>query len=363
MAGKVVYDSGEPGDFVESNRTSDYWLAGSAGDEEFFSHDVLSEYERFSSAGWRAYIRAKEGSGYIDRIRLADGVEVGLLNYVMPHRDRQVYEADEGIIFLYASLSSNMTFSVEGHPPIRLDHPELTLINVPCGTTLKVEIEANVRQQRLIGMFRHSAFGDAFKLTMLGQLPQSLADAVAGKGEFGRLVSVPLEEHTANLLTDTMDTHLQGEMRAMQYLARLVELSAFALNAIITEPAEPERRLQTAREVELARLARERLSVEYRKPPDLCALAYEFGSNPNKLRSAFKRAYGITMAEYCRDRRMREAQRLLLEPNLTIAQVAEQVGYEYPSGFAAAFSAHVGMTPRAYRRHRADLRVAQPTET
>ena len=44
---------------------------------------------------------------------------------------------------------------------------------------------------------------------------------------------------------------------------------------------------------------------------------------------------------------------MLLAATLTIAQVAERVGYEHQSSFAAAFSGHVGMSPREYRQHRA----------
>jgi AraC-like DNA-binding protein len=43
---------------------------------------------------------------------------------------------------------------------------------------------------------------------------------------------------------------------------------------------------------------------------------------------------------------------------LTIAQVAERVGYEHQSSFTAAFRGHVGMSPREYRKHRAPFSVA-----
>jgi AraC-like DNA-binding protein len=71
----------------------------------------------------------------------------------------------------------------------------------------------------------------------------------------------------------------------------------------------------------------------------------------------FKEAFGITMADYCLERRMREAQQLLLEATLTIAQVAERVGYEHQSSFTAAFRGHASMSPREYRQHRAPFSV------
>ncbi len=343
-------------DRVSSERFSDYWATAADGENGFFSHDVIERFERFSESGWRGFLRTENGGGTVDRVRLGDGAEVGVANFVLPNFDRQVYEIDDGMIFLCASLTANLTFQVEGHDRVILDRPELALIRVPRGAKLTVKIPAKVRQQRLIGLFRLADFPRSLGLNPDG-LPKEVMAALTRSGSFGRIVSVPLDEYMANLLADTIDTRLQGELRAMQYEARLKEMAAFALHAL-GEKRQAEGELKTQREVELASLALERLSHEYRKPPDLSDLARELGTNPNKLRACFKAAYGVTMAEYCRDRRIREAQQLLLQPRLTIAQVSEMVGYQYPSGFAAAFSAHVGMTPRAYRQNRAPVRAA-----
>lgn len=55
---------------------------------------------------------------------------------------------------------------------------------------------------------------------------------------------------------------------------------------------------------------------------------------------------------------MREAQQLLLEAKLSMAEVAERVGYAHQSNFAAAFSGHMGMSPREYRRHRGAVHLS-----
>jgi AraC-like DNA-binding protein len=49
-----------------------------------------------------------------------------------------------------------------------------------------------------------------------------------------------------------------------------------------------------------------------------------------------------------------------MEATLTIAQVAERVGYEHQSSFTAAFRSQVGMSPREYRRHRAPFSLELP---
>ena len=337
-------------------RFSEYWEAPLV-DETLSPPADSAAMQPFCRQGWRAVIRAAKGDGTIDRVRFAPGVEVSVLNCMLPKLDTQIYEFDESVIMLYASLASDMCFSVEGHEPLMLNQPELTMIYVPRGTRMKVTVSAGVRQQRLFGVFRRAALANALGIDEAAS-PKALREAAAGRADFGRLVSMPLDPRMSQLLADTIDTNLQGEMRALQYQARLLEFAAYALDGMEKPQDQDGAQLHTLREVKLARQARERLDQEYHRPPDLKKLAYELGSNPNKLRSAFKAAFGLTMVDYCRDRRMREAQQLLLQPRLSIAQVAEMVGYEYPSGFAAAFSAHVGMTPRDYRRHRAPVSVS-----
>jgi AraC-like DNA-binding protein len=194
-------------------------------------------------------------------------------------------------------------------------------------------------------------------------------DAVAGTSGFGRIVSLPLDHHVAALVADTIDTPLQGEMRALQYAGRMAELLAYTMDAIKRHPSEFRVAAEAdspASEVErldwraahLAQRALERLARDYRKPPLFKELARELGINPNKLQSSFKAAFGITMVDYCLERRMREAQQLLLEAKLSVAEVAERVGYGHQSNFAAAFSGHLGMSPREYRRHRAPVHLS-----
>jgi len=345
-------------DGYPSARFSDSWNSPNFDDDAFKRGEVEGLIQRFSENGWRTLVRAAGGSGIVDRVRLREGVDVSVVNCVLPAPDRRTYEADEALMLLYASLSCDLVYRVQGQPPIAMNRPELTLVSVPKGLPITIDIQGGVRQQRLFGAFRHAALAKAFGLKD-ESLPQVIRDAAEGGGTFGRLVSLPLDHHVASLVADTIDTPLQGEMRALQYAGRLTELVAYAIDALHRSPPGADLpTLRTQRDAGLVQRARDRLARDFCKPPDLNELARELGTNPNKLRAAFKATFGMTMAEFCLDRRMREAQQLLLQAQLSIAQVAERVGYEYPGGLTAAFSAHVGMTPREYRKHRAPISVA-----
>ena len=187
-----------------------------------------------------------------------------------------------------------------------------------------------------------------------------MRDALAGTGALGRIASFPMDHRIAALVADTIDTRLDGELRVRAVRrapGRTGGLHAGRHAAHAIAARRGGHALHRRRDVELAHAAMARLERDYRQPPRFADLAREIGTNQNKLKAVFKEAFGVTMADYCLERRMREAQQLLLEATLTIAQVAERVGYEHQSSFAAAFRGHVGMSPREYRQHRAPFSV------
>ena len=326
----------------------------------FLAGEQAGVLKRFARRGIRYILTEGGGSGTVDSLFVRDDAEIAVVNCVLPRMRRRTFEVDHNFIMLRAQLSCDVVFRVDGHPPMEFNRPELTLACVPAGLQLVTEIRPRARQQGIVALLRSDKFLDTYGLRA-EDLPAVLRDAVGGRPSAGRLVSLPLQPTVASLVADTIESQLDGEARALQFQGRLAELVAYTLDAIAgpdAAPLSPRRAQLRPRDADLAQLALARLARDYRRPPLFDDLARELGTNPNKLRTAFKDAYGITMAEYCLQRRLRESQQLLLEAKLTIAQIAERVGYEHQSAFTAAFSSHLGMTPRQYRQHRAPVNLA-----
>ncbi len=339
-------------------------------DAAAFEHgEHIGLLKRFARNGIRMYLQAIGGSGIADVIRLKHGVEIDVNNFVLPTMRRRVYLADESLILLRASLACDVVFQQAQSSPIEFNRPELTMMCMPKGMQIVVDARGGVRQQGVNGIFRPSALAKAYGL-QTQDLPEQIREALNGTARFGRLVSLPLDHRVASLIADTIETPLEGEMRALQYAGRMAELVAYTIDAVRRSNEQAQAAAASGRAVapggaraawrdaDLAQLALDRLSRQYRDPPLFDRLAADLGTNPNKLKRAFKEVFGITMAEYCLERRMREAQQLLLEAKLSVAQVAERVGYGHQSNFTAAFSAHVGMSPSEYRRHRAPIHLS-----
>lgn len=72
--------------------------------------------------------------------------------------------------------------------------------------------------------------------------------------------------------------------------------------------------------------------------------------NENYLCALFKSRMGRTIGEYIKLFRVEKATGLLKNTNLSITEVALQVGFDDPGYFTRVFKAHTGVTPREFRK-------------
>ncbi|MFD0931246.1 helix-turn-helix domain-containing protein [Psychroflexus salinarum] len=79
------------------------------------------------------------------------------------------------------------------------------------------------------------------------------------------------------------------------------------------------------------------------------ALAQKLNISSTKLKMDFKSVYGSTILQYIIDKKMQLAMQLLLTTELQIKHISNQVGYDSPSKFSAAFKKKYGKLPSAYR--------------
>jgi AraC family transcriptional regulator len=82
----------------------------------------------------------------------------------------------------------------------------------------------------------------------------------------------------------------------------------------------------------------------------LAELAGLCGIGRRHLMRAFRQSTGRTISDWAEDARARRAMRLLAETDLTIAEIAEQLGFAGISGFSHAFRRTVGEPPSSFRR-------------
>lgn len=79
-------------------------------------------------------------------------------------------------------------------------------------------------------------------------------------------------------------------------------------------------------------------------------LSLKFGINEFKLKNGFKELFGDGVFHYASKLRMKEALFLLKNSDLSIKEIAYQLGYASPSSFSVAFKKEVGEGPSYYRK-------------
>jgi AraC family transcriptional regulator len=116
----------------------------------------------------------------------------------------------------------------------------------------------------------------------------------------------------------------------------------------------PSRRLVSRGGLAPHRLKRVLECIEARLADDLSLerLSAEVGLNPSHFSRAFKQSMGVSPHRHLVERRLARARELLEGTDLSVLQVALEVGFGSHSHFTTAFRRSTGCTPRRYRAGR-----------
>ena len=79
-------------------------------------------------------------------------------------------------------------------------------------------------------------------------------------------------------------------------------------------------------------------------------LSKQYLINTSTLKEVFKGVYGMPIAAYMKEYRIRQAMKLLMETDLPTSQIADLVGYHTQGKFSKAFQDVTKMLPTEYRR-------------
>ncbi len=92
-----------------------------------------------------------------------------------------------------------------------------------------------------------------------------------------------------------------------------------------------------SQQVEIIRAIHDQLMAHPNQRTTIEALAKEYHLNTSTLKAVFKAVYGQPIASHMKHHRMQKAARLLRETDLSIGDIAQQVGYENQSKFSNVF--------------------------
>ncbi|MEO8148925.1 MAG: AraC family transcriptional regulator [Bacteroidia bacterium] len=166
------------------------------------------------------------------------------------------------------------------------------------------------------------------------------------------LDQLPEQQHevccnTQMILHEIINCKLQGAFRNMFLESKALSLllcfqkcstanqTDCASCKFLTKPVEKEKILK-AKEIILSRL---------NNPPTIPELSIETGINQCYLKKGFKELFGSTVYDFVQEQRMLKAKLLLKTTDLTLSQVAEQIGFSGTGNFSSAFKKFTGIFP------------------
>lgn len=91
------------------------------------------------------------------------------------------------------------------------------------------------------------------------------------------------------------------------------------------------------------------VDAHFNEEIDIETLARIENYSTTYYREWFRKETGQSLLEYIRKRRMERAKELLVTTNLSIMQIACEIGYSYESSFIKVFKGQENLSPNAYR--------------
>ncbi|WP_109117640.1 AraC family transcriptional regulator [Azospirillum sp. TSO22-1] len=163
-----------------------------------------------------------------------------------------------------------------------------------------------------------------------------------------RVISFPVSNKMRAAMEHNIAPGLTGALRQLQLESAALMLITMVAQAMSDTEAPP--RPLSNREHRAAQEAYERLTMSLRIPPSLAELSRSVNLTDKRLNVAFRELFGGTVFEVLRNLRLEQARTLIERGEMTIKEVAWQVGYTHVSNFTSAFTTVFGTSPASYAR-------------
>ncbi len=156
--------------------------------------------------------------------------------------------------------------------------------------------------------------------------------------------SMPINSAIQLVLKQILNCQYQGITKQLYLEAKVLELISLQIEQI-----DQGRKLSSPKslnkDIDCIYQASEIILKRLSTPPSLTELAQLVGINDRKLKQGFREVFGTTVFGYLRDRRLEQAQELLLSGQIQVKEAAKAVGYASPTSFNTAFRKKFGIAP------------------
>lgn len=284
------------------------------------------------------------GKGRVNVYTVFPGVEIAYITFFAPEAAFYRTAASSGLELFYCPLG-RVGWNLQDDTAVYLGAGDVMAYNTACCANASITLPLGYVE----GISVSIDFG---KLTdhrpkALQQPPMDFTKIQEGLCGSSPVILPACAE------IDRIFSPLYDTVPALQvpYLQLKVQEVLLFLNQLSQNRQETPRTKYSSQQADLIKEIHALLTGHLDRRFTIEELSRRYAINTSSLKAVFKSVYGLPIATYMKEYRVRRAMQLLRETRLTIAQIAEQVGYESQGKFANAFRDVAQILPTEYRRN------------
>jgi AraC-like DNA-binding protein len=314
---------------------------------EFKTFEVASEPPPGLPGATRLIAKPTIAKGSADFVPLKDYLSVAICNFEnLTNWEDSAAGSDQ--LKLHFRLSGSASYSLTDHDDFEVHKLTAAALFQP-HDVIKKEVYFADNREKSVTVFCRIA--DYLASNNIPHSADSMAFLLTNDTPDFFYVDFAMNAEIHQATEALVSMNVEGELRALFVEAKTNELICLFLQALKSLEDASSTAVRLSKQ-DLANLhsARSILDTQYADAPTIIQLARKVGVNKQKLTRGFKYIFGLTVYDYLLSVRMARARTLLLETELSITQIALEVGYEYAGNFTTAFKRYFGVPPNVIRK-------------
>ena len=166
-------------------------------------------------------------------------------------------------------------------------------------------------------------------------------------------IETTFDEDTVWLSLDQMAELFQRDKSTIsRHIKNIFEEGELQRNSVVAKFATTASRLNqyVSGQVETIKKIHSLMTSDLKRHYTIEELSKQYLMNTTTLKSVFKAVYGMPIASYMKEYRMKSASNMLLHEDKSISEIAAAVGYKSQSKFTSAFRDIFQILPTAYQK-------------
>ena len=203
----------------------------------------------------------------------------------------------------------------------------------------------------LVQFALHPKILHSFATSLQGELPKQLQHLIRPMEQNITRQARYIHPKMSMVLQQILHCPYRGMVKRAYLESKVIELAALVLDHEVTiQQGEAKKSFLKPEQIERVYYAKEILLRDLDNPPSLEELARQVGLNDFLLKQGFHQVFGTTVFGELRSHRLEIAKQLLAEQDISVAEIAEKVGYGSSRALARAFKNKFGISPKSYQK-------------